>query len=379
MLKDPVYIHMQNGWPSFRWNDATISTQLAATRHAQGLLLGRMESLGFQLRQEADLTALTTETVQSSAIEGEKLDARQVRSSLARRLGIEEAGATPATRAVEGVVDMMLDATRKFQDPLTSARLFGWHAALFPTGRSGLHKIAVGRWRRPEMDPMQVVSGPSGRETVHFEAPDGARVPGEMEKFLAWFNAPPREDPVIRAALAHFWFVTIHPFEDGNGRIARAIADMALARSDGRPERFYSMSAQIEAERKEYYAVLETCQKGGLELTPWLEWFLGCLGRSLVRAEETLATVLYKARTWQRIGTAPLNARQRILINRLLDGFEGKLTSSKAGKLTKCSADTALRDIAKLVELGILAQNDSGGRSTSYRLAAENTPPISPP
>ena len=379
MLKDPDLIHMQNDWPSFRWNDAAIGTQLAATRHAQGLLLGRMESLGFQLRQEADLTVLTTETVQSSAIEGEKLDARQVRSSLARRLGIEEAGATPATRAVEGVVDVMLDATRKFQDPLTSARLFGWHAALFPTGRSGLRKIAVGRWRRPEMDPMQVVSGPSGRETVHFEAPDGARIPREMEKVLAWFNAPPREDPVIRAALAHFWFVTIHPFEDGNGRIARAIADMALARSDGRPERFYSMSAQIEAARKEYYAVLETCQKGGLELTPWLEWFLGCLGRSLVRAEETLATVLYKARTWQRIGTAPLNARQRILINRLLDGFEGKLTSSKAGKLTKCSADTALRDIAKLVELGILARNESGGRSTSYRLASGNTPPISPP
>ena len=379
MLKGPNYIHMRKDWPSFRWNDAAISTLLASTRHAQGLLLGRMESLGFQLQQDADLTALTTETVQSSAIEGEKLDARQVRSSLARRLGIEEAGATPATRTVEGVVEMMLDATRKFQDPLTPERLFGWHAALFPTGQSGLRKIAVGRWRRPEMDPMQVVSGPSGRETVHFEAPDGSRVPEEMEKFLTWFNAPPHEDPVIRAALAHFWFVTIHPFEDGNGRIARAIADMALARSDGRPERFYSMSAQIEAERKAYYAVLETCQKGDLDLTPWLEWFLQCLDRSLARAEKSLAAVLNKARVWQRIGTAPINARQRILINRLLDGFEGKLTSSKAGTLTKCSSDTALRDIQDLLQLGILVQNEAGGRSTSYRLATLSVDAEIPP
>jgi Fic family protein len=244
--------------------------------------------------------------------------------------------------------------------------LFGWHAALFPTGQSGLRKIAVGAWR---LGAMQVVSGPSDHRHVHFEAPEAARVPEEMDAFLTWFNAPPREDPVIRAALAHFWFVTIHPFEDGNGRIARAIADMALARADGQAERFYSMSAQIESERNEYYAVLEQCQKGELELTPWLDWFLHCLDRSLDRAEETLAAVLRKARVWQRIGTGPINKRQRYLINRLLDGFEGKLTSSKAGQLTNCSSDTALRDIQGLLDLGILVQNEAGGRSTSYRLA----------
>lgn len=369
MFQEPTYIHLRQDWPAFRWNDAALSPLLAATRHAQGLLLGKMASIGFQLKGDADLMIMTTETVQSSAIEGEKLDARQVRSSLARRLGIKETGVTPATRAVEGVVEMMMDATRNFKDPLTPERLFGWHAALFPTGQSGLHRIAVGKWRRPEMDPMQVVSGPIGRETVHFEAPEGLRVPEEMETFLTWFNAPPRGDPVIRAALAHFWFVTIHPFEDGNGRIARAITDMALACSDGHPERFYSMSAQIEAERDDYYAVLEHCQKGELDLTPWLDWFLHCLARSLIRAEETLAAVLHKARVWQRIGTGQINERQHQLINRLLDGFEGKLTSSKAGKLTKCSSDTALRDIQGLIKLGILVQNEAGGRSTSYRLA----------
>ena len=261
---------------------------------------------------------------------------------------------------------MMLDATRNFKDPLTPERLFGWHAALFPTGQSSLRKIAVGAWRTKGI---QVVSGPANCQQVHFDAPEAARVPKEMERFLTWFNAPPREDSVIRAALAHFWFVTIHPFADGNGRIARAIADLALARSDGQAERFYSMSAQIETERGEYYAVLETCQKGGLDLTPWLAWFLNCLNRSLGGAEKLLATVLRKARVWQRIRTGSINERQRGLINFLLDGSEDMLTSSQAGQLTNCSADTALRDINKLVELGILARNESGGRSTSYRLA----------
>ncbi len=366
MKSDPITIHMRQGWPAFRWDDAAISILLASTRHTQGLLLGRMESLGFDLRQYADLTIMTVETVKSSAIEGETLDDRQVRSSLARRLGIEEAVAAPASRSVEGVVEMMLDATRNFETPLTPDRLFGWHAALFPTGRSGTRKIAVGAWRS---GGMQVVSGPADRQRVHFEAPEAARVPEKMDAFLTWFNAPPREDPVIRAALAHFWFVTIHPFEDGNGRIARAIADMALARADGQAERFYSMSAQIEAERNEYYSILERSQKGEVDITLWLDWFLRCLERSLAQAEDTLAAVLHKGRVWQHISTGPINERQRFLINRLLDGFEGKLTSSKAGQLTNCSSDTALRDIQGLLKLGILLQNEAGGRSTSYRLA----------
>lgn len=372
MKQDPIYIHMRQDWPAFRWDDAAISTLLASTRHTQGLLLGRMESLGFELRSDADLAVMTTETVQSSAIEGEQLDERQVRSSLARRLGIEEAGATPATRSVDGVVEMMLDATREFKAPLTSDRLFGWHAALFPTGRSGVRKIAVGAWR---LGAMQVVSGPVDRRHVHFEAPEAARVPEEMDAFLTWFNAQPREDPVIRAALAHFWFVTIHPFEDGNGRIARAIADMALARADGQAERFYSMSAQIESERNEYYSFLELCQKGEVDITLWLDWFLRCLARSLAQAGDSLAAVLHKARVWQHIGTGPINKRQRTLINRLLDGVEGQLTSSKAGQWTNCSGDTALRDIQGLVQLGILVQNEAGGRSTSYRLSDFDSKP----
>ncbi len=365
---DPIYIHQRPDWPEFRWDAAALANPLAEIRCIQGRLLGRMESPLFPLpRQEAHLEVLTIETVKSSAIEGEKLDAGQVRSSLARHLGIEVGGTAPVSRSVEGVVEMMLDATGNFKDPLTPERLFGWQAALFPAGRSGLRKLAVGAWRTGSM---QVVSGPAGNETIQFQAPHAARVPEEMDRFLTWFNAPSREDPVIRAALAHLWFVTIHPFEDGNGRIARAIADMALARADGHSERFYSMSAQIEAERDDYYAALESSQKGDLEITAWMAWFLGCLGRSLARAETILAGVLRKARTWQRIGAAPLNERQRHLVNRLLDGREEQLTSSRAGQWTNCSADTALRDINKLVELGILARNESGGRSTGYRLAA---------
>jgi Fic family protein len=306
------------------------------------------------------------------AIEGEVLDIRQVRSSLARRLGIEVAGVVPSPRTVDGIVEMMLDATRSFGQPLTAERLFGWHAALFPTGRSGMRRIIVGGWRTAESGPMQVVSGPIGRERVHFEAPDAKRVAGEMDAFLEWFNAPMAIDPVMKAGVAHFRFVTIHPFEDGNGRIARAIADMALARADGRPERFYSMSAQIEAERRAYYEVLEDSQKGGMDITPWLKWFLECLGRALTRAEGTLASVLRKAHVWQWIGTAPVNERQRKVLNRLLDGFEGKLTTSKYAALTACSNDTALRDIQALVAQGVLAQNERGGRSASYRLMVPN-------
>ncbi len=362
------YIHQNDDWPSFRWDDAALATCLAAVRHAQGRLLGQMEGLGFRLRDEADLISMTAEVVKSSAIEGERLDDQEVRSSLARRLGIEIGGATHVSRAVEGVVDMMLDATRKHGDPLTEDRLFGWHAALFPTGRNGMRRIAVGSWRTAECGPMQVVSGRLGREKVHFEAPQAERLPEEMGTFLAWFNQKPSTDPVLHAALAHFWFVTIHPFEDGNGRIARAIADMSLARSDGTEQRFYSMSAQIEAERKDYYAVLESSQKGDLDITEWLTWFITCLGRSIDRAEETLSSVLRKAHVWQRIGNAGVSDRQRKVLNRLLDGFDGKLTSSKYAKLAKCSSDTALRDIRDLLDLGILLQNPGGGRSVSYRI-----------
>ena len=363
------YIHLRENWPAFLWDASALAPLLADTRHAQGRLLGRMEGLGFRLRGEADLAVMTAEVVKSSAIEGERLDDRQVRSSLARHLGIDIGGTTPVSRAVEGVVEMMLDATRKYDQPLTTERLFAWHAALFPTGRSGMRKITVGAWRPPEAGPMQVVSGPLGREKVHYEAPDAGRLSHEMEAFLDWFNADPENDPVIKAALAHFWFVTIHPFEDGNGRIARAIADMALARSDGTAQRFYSMSAQIEAERKDYYSVLARSQKGDLDVTDLLTWFVACLSRSLDRAQETLSAVLLKARLWQRIGDAGVNERQRKVINRLLDGFEGKLTSSKYAKLTHCSSDTALRDIRDLLDRDVLLRNPGGGRSVSYRIA----------
>lgn len=363
------YIHQYVDWPSFRWNEACLAPRLAAVRYAQGRLLGRMEGLGFRLRDEADLISMTAEVVKSSAIEGERLNDEEVRSSLARRLGIDIGGSIHVSRAVEGVVDMMLDATRNYKEPLTHERLFGWHAALFPAGRSGMRRITVGAWRTAEVGPMQVVSGRLGRERVHFEAPDAERLAGEMSSFLGWFNRESSVDPVIHAALAHFWFVTIHPFEDGNGRIARAIADMALARADGTEKRFYSMSAQIEAERKDYYAVLERSQKGSLDVTDWLAWFFTCLERSFDRAEETLSAVLWKARVWQRIGCSGVSEREQKVLNRLLDGFDGKLTSSKYAKLAKCSSDTALRDISDLLNRGLLLRNSGGGRSASYRIA----------
>jgi len=328
-----------------------------------------MEAFGFDLRAEASLTVLTSDVVNSSAIEGEVLNREEVRSSIARRLGLDVAGLPKPGRDVEGVVEMMLDATQNFEAPLTKERLFNWHAALFPTGRSGMGRITVGGWRPNEAGAMQVVSGPIGREKVHFEAPAAERLDSEMTALLGWFNAAPPLDPVLKAAVAHFWFVTIHPFEDGNGRIARAIADMALARADGTKERFYSMSAQIEVERKDYYRQLEAAQRGDLDITSWLTWFLGCLGRALEGAEQVLASVLYKAKLWQRINRRPVNDRQRLVINRMLDGFQGFLTTSKYAKLAKCSPDTALRDIRELLERRVLVQNPGGGRSTSYRLA----------
>lgn len=364
-----TYIHEADGWPSFSWSTQALAQPLAAVRHRQGRLLGRMECLGFELQTEASLTTLTTDVVKSSAIEGENLNPDDVRSSIARRLGIDVGGYRPASRDVEGIVEIMLDATQHYARPLTAERLFGWHAALFPTGRSGMHKITVGAWRTEAAGPMQVISGPIGRERVHFEAPAADRLAREMDAFLAWFNSGIDLDPVLKAALAHFWFVTIHPFEDGNGRIARAIADMALARADGTSSRFYSMSAQIEAERREYYRQLESQQRGDLDVTPWLTWFLDCLDRALGRAEETLSAVTAKARLWEVVNRHPVNERQRLIINRLLDGFEGNLTTSKYAKIAKCSADTALRDIRELLERGILVQNEGGGRSTSYRIA----------
>ena len=365
-----TYIHQQKDWPEFRWNEARLLPLLAKVRHQQGRLLGQMEGLGFHLRGEANLESLTKEVIGSSAIEGEKLDAEEVRSSIARRLGIAHAGTTPASRHVEGVVEMMIDATRKYEEALTAERLCSWHAALFPSGRSGMQRITVGAWRTGEAGPMQVVSGPMGRERVHFEAPEASLLDAEISRFLEWFEGTGSVDPVIKAAVAHFWFVTIHPFEDGNGRIARAIADMALARADGVAERFYSMSSQIERERKQYYDSLESSQRGGMDITLWLEWFLGCLDRALENAQENLKAILHKARIWEWINQdGPVNERQHAVINRLLDGFEGKLSSSKYAKLAKCSPDTALRDINELVARDILIKEAGGGRSTGYRLA----------
>ncbi len=370
-----AYIHMRPDWPQFTWKLNTLAGPLAEIRHKQGLLLGRMSALGFPLRAEAGLETLTLELVKSSAIEGETVDAAEVRSSLARRLGLEIGGLKPAGRAVDGLVEMMLDATHRYAEPFTRERLWGWQASLFPTGYSGLRKITVGAWRGREAGPMQVISGPFGHEKVHFEAPAAERLEGEMEQFLDWFNSPLELDPVLKAGLAHFWFVTIHPFEDGNGRIARAIADCALARADDCPDRFYSMSARIERERNTYYAILEESQRGGLDITPWLEWFLGCLGRAIDGAEVTLAAVLRKARVWQEANRHPLNERQRLVLARLLDDFVGKLTSGKYAKLAKCSPDTALRDLRELMEYGLLVRGESGGRSTSYALASESERP----
>jgi len=364
-----IYIHEKSNWPNFTWDNDTLSPKLSALRYREGELLGQMKSLGFDLRTEASLDTLTNDVVKSSAIEGENLNPDEVRSSIARRLGIETGGLVPAGRDVEGVVEMMLAATQHHDQQLTSARLYAWHAALFPTGRSGMRLITVGAWRTAEAEPMQVVSGPIGREKVHFEAPVAERLETEMTHFLDWFNATTTIDPVLKAGLAHFWFVTIHPFEDGNGRIARAIADMSLARADCSKERFYSMSSQIEVERKSYYQSLERQQRGDLDVTEWLFWFLDCLNRAIESAKESLASVLYKARLWEKVNQHAVNERQQLVINRMLNGFKGYMNTSKYARLAKCSTDTALRDIRELLERNILVKNPGGGRSTSYRLA----------
>ena len=360
------YIWEIEQWPALRWDDRALSGLLGHVSREQGRLLGKMEGLGFDLRGEAHLRTLTEDVVKSSEIEGERLERAQVRSSIARRLGMDIGGLVPADRNVDGVVEMTVDAASNHAEPLTEKRLFAWHAALFPTGRSGMIPIVVGNWRTDADGPMQVVSGPIGKQNVHFEAPPAERLPEEMEKFLTWFGQPGDADPLLVAGLAHLWFVTIHPFEDGNGRIARAIADLMLARSERTGQRFYSMSGQIRAERADYYEMLERAQKADLDITRWQTWFLQCLLRAINGSQRTLSAVLEKARFWERHARQPFNARQAKVLNRLLDGFEGKLTSSKWAKLAKCSQDTAYRDIMSLVECGALQKDPGGGRSTSY-------------
>ena len=363
-----MYIYQLNDWPNFTWDAEALLVRLGEVRHRQGRILGLMTSAGFKINETAVLDTLTRDVTKSSEIEGEKLNSDQVRSSIARRLGIELIGAVSSDRTVEGVVEMMLDATQKYTEELTADRLFGWHSALFPTGRSGIQKITVGDWRTSQTGPMQVVSGAMGKKKIHFEAPGSDRLSAEMKTFLDWFNAPAETDTVLKAALAHLWFVTIHPFDDGNGRITRAITDMQLARGDGTSQRFYSMSAQILKEKTAYYDMLEQTQKGSLDITPWLSWFLDCLYYAMDYTEETLSAVANRANFWERNRDILLNSRQQFMLNVLLDDFFGSLTSSKWAKMTKSSPDTALRDIQDLMEKGILEKEPGGGRNTAYKL-----------
>ena len=359
------YIHQSPDWPKFHWNAETLAEPLAAVRLRQGRLIGRMESLGFPQRDEAMLQALTLDVLKSSEIEGEILNREQVRSSIARRLGMDIAGLVPSDRRVDGVVKMVLEATQNYAKPLTAKRLFGWHTGLFPHAGG---KLRVGAWRDDAQGPMQVVSGAMGREHVHFEAPPADRVDSEVTAFLEWANRTGDLDPILRAAQAHLWFVTIHPFDDGNGRIARAIADWALAGSENSSQRFYSMSAQIQRERKDYYHILERTQKSLLDVTEWMSWFLGCLDRAIAGTECALSAVFKKERFWKIYAAVSINERQRLMLNKLFDGFEGKLTSTKWAVLAKCSQDTAQRDILDLIDHGIMVKDSGGGRSTSYSL-----------
>lgn len=365
---DYKYIWQASDWPNWRYDLAALAEPLAEVSRAQGLLMGRLADVGMALRDQASLTALTEDVVKTSEIEGETLNVESVRSSIARRLGVDIGALAAVDRHVEGVVEMVLDASVNCHAPLSRERLFGWHAALFPTGYSGLAKINVGAWRDDASGSMQVVSGPIGRQRVHFEAPPADRLEAETRRFIDWVNATPCESPLIRAGLGHLWLVTLHPFDDGNGRIARAIGDLLLARADGSPQRFYSLSAQIQRERSAYYDILERSQKRSMDVTEWLAWFLDALHRAVDQAQHTLDAVLSKARFWQRWALIPLNVRQVKLLNRLLDGFEGKLTSSKWAAIAKCSPDTALRDITDLLTRGVLRKTDAGGRSTGYEL-----------
>ena len=363
-----MYIWEQQEWPHLTWDDGRLLEPLAAARLKQGRLLGSMARLGFDLKLEAQLEALTEDVIKSSEIEGEVLDRDSVRSSIARRLGVPAAAVVPADRRTEGVVEMMLDATENYEALLTPERLFGWQASLFPTGYSGMHKVKTGAWRDDAAGPMQVVSGPIGRQQVHYQAPPAPQLDGEMQAFLDWFNRRGEPEGLLRAGLAHLWFVTIHPFEDGNGRVARAIADQALAQSEDSGQRFYSVSSQIRKERSDYYDMLERSQKGALDVTDWLAWFLDCFSRALDGAEAACANVLQKADFWQRYAREAFDKRQKTVLNRFLDGFEGKLTAKKWAAIGKCSIPTAQRDINELVERGILRRNPGGSKNTSYDL-----------
>jgi len=362
------YIYQNSNWPEFDWDEKSLTVLISEVRNLQGRLIGKMESIGFTLREEAVLETLTNDVVKSSQIEGENLDSKQVRSSISRRLGMDISGLVSSDRHVDGVVEMMLDATQKYKEPLTKERLFNWHAALFPTGRSGMLKITVANWRKDETGPMQVVSGPMGKEKVHYQAPPASDLENEMQIFLNWFNNEYSLEPVIKSALAHFWFVTLHPFDDGNGRIARAIADMQLARTDKSNKRFYSMSTQIEQEKNTYYNILERTQKGTMDVTNYLNWYLECLTGALKATDVTLVRVLTKAKFWEKHAEIIFNQRQKKMISILLDEFYGKLNTSKWAKINKCSQDTALRDIQDLMQKQILVKEPGGGRSTSYRL-----------
>lgn len=365
---DTQYIWQADDWPNWRFDLAALVGQVANVSRAQGLLMGRLADIGMVLRNQASLAVLTEDVVRTSEIEGEQLNVESVRSSIARRLGVDIGALAPIDRHIEGVVEMVIDATADCYAPLTQERLFGWHAALFPTGYSGLTRLKVAAWRDDASGPMQVVSGPIGRQRVHFEAPPADRIDAEMRRFLAWVNGTPNEPPLITAGLAHLWFVTMHPFDDGNGRIARAIGDLLLARADGSPQRFYSLSAQIQRQRETYYDILERTQQRSMDVTEWLVWFLEALHRAVDQAQITLGAVLTKARFWQHWATTPLNDRQVKLLNKLLDGFDGNLTSSKWAAIAKCSPDTALRDINDLLARGVLRKTDAGGRSTRYEL-----------
>lgn len=367
---DNTYIWQASDWPEWHYDLAALAEPLADVSRAQGLLLGRLADVGMALRDQASLAALTEDVIRTSEIEGERLDAESVRSSIARRLGVDIGVLAPMDRHVESVVELVLDATARCEADLTIGRLLGWHAALFPTGYSGLSQIHVGAFRDDANGPMQVVSGPIGRQRVHFEAPPADQLAVAVARFIAWANGSSKDHPILKAGLGHLWFVTLHPFDDGNGRIARAVGDLLLARADGSPQRFYSLSAQIQRERRDYYDILERTQKGSLDVTPWLLWFLENLATAVNTAQHTLDAVLVKTRFWQRWATAPLNERQMKLLNRLLDGIDGKLNSSKWAAIAKCSPDTALRDINDLLARGVLRKSAAGGRSTSYDLNA---------
>ncbi|MES2381505.1 MAG: Fic family protein [Bacteroidota bacterium] len=366
------YIHQNTTWPNFTWSQEELQFLLGTVRNLQGKLMGKMESIGFNLKSEALLQTLSLDVIKSSEIEGEILNAEQVRSSIARKLRMDISGLVPSDRHTDGMVDMMLDATQNFSETLTKKRLFAWHAALFPLGKSSMYEITVAKWRNDSTGPMQVVSGAMGKERVHFEAPDSALLEKEMSRFITWFNKEKKLDPVIKAAVAHLWFITIHPFDDGNGRVARALTHMLLARSDNSSQRFYSMSAQIRIERKMYYDILEKTQKGNLDITNWLQWFLKCMLNALNNTDSAFNKIILKAKFWKKYETTNFNDRQKLLINKLLDGFDGKLSSSKWAKIAKCSADTALRDIQDLINKGVLKKDGAGGRSTNYELNADN-------